>query len=315
MSRLLTRTGAAIAAAALLLTLWAIEILLPGPEGPPSSSYATTTAGAAAYAELLAREGHPVLQFRRPLDSVGPSRPATLMVLGAERLTAGEGSALRRFASGGGRLVIAGGDLASTLPRVIVAAPAWTPAGPTTFVARGGGDPLAGVRTVRTAGEGVFTRDANVGPGAAGGLTGAGGRLVAVRRVGAGEIVAVADVSPLQNSLLAEADNARFGLDLAGAGGAPVVFAEALHGYGEASGLAAVPGRWWVAFAIFGLAAVAWVLARGRRLGPAEPVATAPVPPRSDYVVAMTRLLVQSADADELRRLAGVADENGGARE
>ena len=35
--------------------------------GPPSSSYATTPAGVAAWAKLLARTGHPVTRLREPL--------------------------------------------------------------------------------------------------------------------------------------------------------------------------------------------------------------------------------------------------------
>jgi hypothetical protein len=72
------------------------------------------------------------------------------------------------------------------------------------------------------------------------------------------------------------------------------MFAEELHGFGEATGLAAIPSRWWVAFAGLCLAWAAWGLARGRRLGPAQAPAPPPIPPRAEYVDALARALMRS---------------------
>ena len=54
----------------------------------------------------------------------------------------------------------------------------------------------------------------------------------------------LADDSPLQNAWLARDDNARLALGLAGPNTRPVEFFETYHGYGESSGLGAVPDRW-----------------------------------------------------------------------
>src|SRR5690606_24160444 len=64
--------------------------------------------------------------------------------------------------------------------------------------------------------------------------------------VGTGRFVAVADTDPLLNRYLAHADNAAFGLALAGPG-RRVVFVESAHGYAE-GGLGSVPSGWkWTA--------------------------------------------------------------------
>ncbi len=148
--------------------------------------------------------------------------------------------------------------------------------------------------TVTTAGAGAFTTDGTGRPA----LAGRAGALLLVLNHGRGRIDLLADGSPVENGLLARADNAQLALDLAGAPRTPVIFAEALHGYGEATGLAAIPPRWWVAFAGLGLAAAAWALARGRRLGPAEVPPPDPAPPRSAYVDALATVLLKAKDKD-----------------
>jgi hypothetical protein len=73
--------------------------------------------------------------------------------------------------------------------------------------------------------------------------------LVTEASVGKGSIVFLADASPLQNQLLATADNAALGLALAGGPHRAVVFPEGVHGYGPSRGLAAIPTEWKVALA------------------------------------------------------------------
>src|SRR5207237_9769608 len=92
--------------------------------------------------------------------------------------------------------------------------------------------------------------------------------LLLVARAGRGRVALLADASPLQNRLLARADDAELGLALAG--GRPVAFVESVHGYGRATGVAAIPHSWLVAFAGLGLAALLLIWARGRRPGPPE---------------------------------------------
>ena len=112
----------------------------------------------------------------------------------------------------------------------------------------------------------------------------------------------LAEATPLANAQLARADNAAFGLAIAGAEGRPVAFLETVHGYGEASGLAALPARALWVLAGLALAALALVWSMARRLGPAEDEAVALAPPRRDYVEAVAAGLVASGD----RR--GIAD-------
>ena len=239
------------------LGLRALDRATHSPGGPVSSSLATAPEGTAAYAELLRRFGRPVAQLRQPPADADLDPRATVVVLDPIGLRSKDDAALRRFVERGGRLV-AGGEPEPWLGRVLSDPPGWREGGPTAATATG----LAGVRTVRTAGEGIWTSTA-------GALVRSGGGALALgRSLGRGQAILVSDPSPLQNRLLDEADNAAFGLALAG--DRPVVFVESVHGYGPASGVDAIPTRWWWVFGGLLLAAVVLALARGRRLGPPE---------------------------------------------
>ena len=56
--------------------------------------------------------------------------------------------------------------------------------------------------------------------------------LVVTARSGEGSVALLADVSPLHNRGLDQADNAMFGLSLTGGARKPVAFLETVHGYG-----------------------------------------------------------------------------------
>lgn len=297
----------AAAAVVVVLVFFALGLIAdafaPAPEGPAGSSYATSPAGAAAWAELLTRSGHPVVQLRRPLDDAVLPPRSTLIVLGADSLSRAAGRKLDQFVRAGGRLVIGGGNPAATLPALLPESPGWTDSGSIVVKRVAFLPEVAGVSSVRTAGDGAWTS----GPGTPV-LDGARGPELIVLKLGRGQIALLADAAPVENQLLASADNAQLALDLAGPRGAPVIFAEALHGYGEATGLAAIPARWWVVFALLCLAWAAWALARGRRIGPAEEPVSEPVPPRSAYVEALAGAIVRgrdrSAQAELLREAA-----------
>lgn len=281
--------------AAFLIAGLLAEGLSPSPGGPASSSYATSSTGAAAWAELLARSGHPVTQLRRDLSHAALSPATTLVVLGAPNLPPAAARRLGAFLRAGGRLVIATGNPVGVLP----APPSWASPSPRRFQAAARVSETDGVGTVESAGAGAWR--GGVGERV---LTDASGNaLLVVGTVGRGRLDLLADPSPLQNRLLASADNARFALDLAGPPGRPVVFAEALHGYGAATGIAALPGAFWLAFAGLALAGGAWALARGRRLGPPEQPLAAGQPPRSAYVEAMADALTRAGDTPGLTRL------------
>jgi hypothetical protein len=268
------------------------------PTGPVSSSYATNAGGLAALAQLLRRNGRTVLQLRASLQRARLDPGGTVIVLDPSALLHSEGERLLAFVSHGGRLVIGGREPQDTLPALLPSLPKWAPTGEAHLrPAKSAGASLAGVGEVASAGEGEWT-DSH---GYAAPLRGAhGDGPLLERTMGRGTLALVADASLLQNRLLASDDNAQFALDLSGQGRRPVVFVESVHGYGPSRGLAAIPTRWWVAFACLLLAGLLWSLARGRRLGAAEPAGEQTQPARADYVHAMSLLLRRTGDAQAL---------------
>lgn len=149
-----------------------------------------------------------------------------------------------------------------------------------------------GVREVLASGERAWT---DAGGGLP--LLAADGRTGAVALdVGRGRLILLADAGPLQNRALAEADNAALALGLAGARGSDVWFVESVHGYEEATGLAAIPGRWVLAVAGLTLAALLFGVAQGRRFGPPERIRRELDPPRRAYVEALAASLARTQD-------------------
>jgi hypothetical protein len=274
-----------------------IDRIAPTPSGPEGSSYATAPEGAAAYAELLHRAGHPVTRVRTPVAERPLDPGTTLVVLDPEQVAPEEAHAIGRFVRAGGRLV-AGGALARWLGRVLDAAPEWGPSAPGRATVVVPVPESAGVGSVAFAEGGRWDELGGALPI----LATPDGPVAAVSESGAGRVVLLADASPLYNRELARADDAAFGLAVVGAGRRPVAFLETVHGYGEATGLAALPARALWVLAGLALAALALVWSMARRLGPPEEEARTLAPPRRDYVEAVAAALAASGD----RR--GVAD-------
>jgi hypothetical protein len=266
-----------------------VSSVRPEPSGKDGSAYATQPRGAAAYAELLRRAGHPVAYLRDPLHEARLDPAGTVVVLDAD-LEHGERATLARFVRAGGHLVVAGRDAgAGVVPR----APRWSEDGlrsarPSTPVPE-----TSGVRQVRSAGAGGFAS-------AGGALLALGddAALLAVARAGDGRALLLADASPLQNRLLGEADNAALGIALAGAPGRRVTFVESVHGFGRATGLAALPARWQLGLAVALLAALLLLLSRARRLGPPEQTGAEPTPARREHVEAIALALHRAREPD-----------------
>ena len=290
--------------AGVVATLLAVTLLGEAfgrePTGPVSSSYATNANGLAAWAQLLRENGRPVVQLRTSLQHAHLDLAGTVVVLDPSALLHSEGERLLAFVQRGGRLVIGGREPREILPALLSSStPKWESTGETHLrPAQGGAGSTAGVGEVASAGEGEWTESRGYAAPLRGGQ---GAGLLLERKLGAGTIALVADASPLQNRLLAEADNARFALDLSGSRDRqPVVFVESLHGYGSSRGFAAVPTRWWVAFAGLLLAGLLWAIARGRRLGVPEPAEEDLQPARAEYVHAISLLLRRSGDEQTL---------------
>ena len=260
--------------------------------GPPSSSYTTAPEGAAAYAELLAQSGHPVIRLRAELAESEPPASATLMLLDPGSLSRDEGVSLRRFVEGGGRLVTAGPVSGSWLEEIIDSPPTWESGGDTSVTPLVPSPEVESVSEVTTSGDGSWADAASTLP-----ILGSGdGVMTTAAAVGEGRFLLLADASPLRNNLLAEADNAAFGLGLAGEPGRPVAFVESVHGYGEQSGLAAIPTQWKWMLAGLVVAALIYMFSRGRRLGPPQLSGRELPPPRSEYVEALAGILARARD-------------------
>jgi hypothetical protein len=282
--------GAIVAVNAALALVGSLTGGTPG--GPSSSSYATGADGLGAYASLVARAGHPVRRLREAAAKAHLDSSTTVVVLDPAFVTPDDARALRRFVAGGGRLVAGGEGSDEWLRRILPGGPEWSTAGTRLALAFVPIAELTGVARVVADDRGSWQKLGSALPALAGGSR----TLLAVASVGDGRVLLLADASPLENGLLARADNAAFGLGLAGARERPVVFAESYHGYGKSSGISAIPGRWQALLLLGGVSVLAFMLARGRRLGPAEPERRELAPPRRDYVDAMASLIGRTRD-------------------
>lgn len=261
----------------------------PGGAAAPNSSYSAAPDGLGALADLLGDYGRTVERVRGPLHRARLDPAATLIVADPPAVDGATAAALRRFVSAGGRLVT-GGHRPSWIERVVDDPPRWSPDPVATarpIVPLGAG---SGPRTVRTAGLGSWSASASALP-----VLGDDERiLVAEAAAGRGTAVFVADLSPLHNRMLDRADNAALGLALAGDRSRPVLFAEGVHGYERATGLAAVPARWRWALAGLALAGAVFMWSRGRRLGPPEAAGRSLPPARRVYADALGSTLART---------------------
>jgi len=288
--------GLVVAVVALNALGYALEELDPPPKGPRSSSYATQPLGLQAWARVLQDAGRSVRRLREAPSERAPDPRQTLVVLDPGVLEPGDVEALVRFVERGGRLV-AGGRGSEALAQALAGARRSGAGAPRDLrvVGRVGEVPeVAGVRAVASAGEAAWSGVGRAVPALRGGA--AGEALLVVADRGGGRAALLADASPLQNRLLARADNAALSLGLAGEPGRPVAFLESVHGFAPSSGLAALPGRWLAALIGLGIAALVWVAAHVRRLGPAEEPDPTAVPPRGAYVAALARTLRRTRD-------------------
>jgi hypothetical protein len=267
-----------------------VDALVPSPEGPRSSSFATSSPGLAAWKELAERADREVIVLRERLSDSSLPSEGTVVVLDPEEFTRSEARTLRRFAERGGR-VIAGGLEPGPWIDVFGARLDWDSLGREDAQILLPAPETGAARRLRTAADGHWAAVSGALPIVA---DADGMPVVVVREVGDGRVVLVADPSPLQNRLLDEADNAAFALALAGDG--PLVFLEEPHGYGEATGLAALPDRFQWALIILCLAALLLIVARWPRLGPPDPVQTPLFPPRRAYVDALAATLAKTRE-------------------
>ncbi|MFN2526529.1 MAG: DUF4350 domain-containing protein [Actinomycetota bacterium] len=277
------------------LLLWAlVRFGGEGPSGRPGSSTGTVPEGLAAYADLLARSGHPVHQIETldELDSL-PTR-STLIALGTSLLPATDPGTLRTFVQRGGRLVIAGSSDNPWMGDLLSSPPTFDPAGSQSARPIVSVPEVAGASQVIAGGSGSWSDAGETLPF----LASEDKTIASLWSQGGGRIVFLADPAILENQLLSAADNAAFGLAIAGATDRAVFFHEELASRGQ-EGLAAIPTRWRWFLAGALLAALLWMWANARRLGPPVGTPTSYQPPRRQYLDSLALTIARTRNKEE----------------
>ncbi|WP_445147712.1 DUF4350 domain-containing protein [Baekduia sp. Peel2402] len=120
------------------------------------------------------------------------------------------------------------------------------------------------------------------------------------RRLGRGTLVVLPGAVALRNATLGVGDHAAEALMLAGPPQRRVAFVESVHGYRERTGLAALPRSVRTCLILLGVAALAFLILRGCRLGPPEPPGRDLPPPRRVHVEALAAALARTKDKDTI---------------
>ena len=267
-----------------------VESVFPAPGGPSASAYGTREDGAAAYAELLRRAGHEVERVReRPRDVDLDPAATTVVLLDPGIVEDADVDALRTFVERGGRLLASGPGF-GWLGRLLQPAPDWQAAPAAEIGTLAPLPELAEVHEFAGSGVGSWA-DAGASLPLLGNEEAS---VLSVATIGGGRAFLLADTGPLTNAGLDLADNAALGLALAGESSRRVAFLERYHGYGAASGFDAIPNSWLVTLGGMLAAALAFMVARGRRLGPAEETARQLAPARALYVESLGAILART---------------------
>ena len=275
---------------ALNLLAVALKGVTPSPGGPRSSSYGTVGDGVAAYAELLTKFGHPIERLRGSLTGHSLDPSSALILLDPDTVDPAEARAVAAFVELGGHLIAGGYTAVPWIAHVTPKAPTWVPRGAPRAEPLAPVPEVAGVTEVRAAGAGSWRSPGRWLP-----VLGDDARTtMVVSRFGGGRVSLLADTSVLHNRFLDQGDNAALGLALAGPARRPILFAEGVHGFGDATGVAAVPVRWRWALGGLVAAALVFMVARGRRLGPPEQETRELPPPRRAFADSVAALLART---------------------
>jgi hypothetical protein len=259
---------------AVLALVGAFLLLRPGAPGPPLAR-SREPGGTLALRRFLAARGLTVS------DATAPQAGGGTFVLLADLRTFEQDSEILRWVDGGGRLVLA--DPQSELARqLLVDSPGSVGAirTTTTLIADCAGPEAvaAGSIEVRSSDRGLRSVMANAHQCFGGSV----GSFLVSRSVGAGTAVVLGGFSPFTNALLDHAGNASFAEQVLGSS-QPVVFGTAVvPGTGTAAesekGVwGSLPAGAKAALLAVAIAALFFVLVRGRRLG--TPVLEEPISP------------------------------------
>jgi hypothetical protein len=234
------------------------------------SSYSSEWAGAKAAFLLLQDEGYHVERWERSPEDL-PAQSAGVVLVLAEPFESGtvsERTAIRRFVTGGGRVLAIGAGAASLAPDADAKGPEeWDPQSQT-YSAQLPSPFTRGASEITMAAPDTFTSSFH--PWLA--LYGREDKIAAVSyRVGRGEVVWWASATPLTNGAIRDKDNLSFFLNCIGAPSkSHVLWDEYFHGARGSlvSYFEETPLPW--AGVQIGIAFIAIVFTFSRRAGPAR---------------------------------------------
>ncbi len=245
-------------------------------DGPPGSSFVTTSLGTAGLYETLEELGVDVVRSRQPIDGDTLNDVDTLLALevGSMFYDPFERAAIRNAVESGLTLVTSGPPNTELIEVVAGEVPEWIPSTPEQ------GRSTIGSATVVAPRFGVFESSGGLP------LVVSGDRhLAVVYTVGAGRVVMFSDTASIANQGLGLLDNAEFVIGQIGLG--TVAFDEFRHGFtteGSTGLLEAAPESWSTTIRLLGVALVVALIAYGRRFGPPEPQGRSFVPSRRQLV-------------------------------
>ena len=270
-----------------------------------ASVYDTGPGGTAALRKYFEAMGASTTTVQGDTFAADPSDVGVLFMLGpSEAFTQLDAAAVRRFVTGGGTAVLAtdAGVFESPLLDAFDVHVAGA-LGPGQYAVGGisfADPPVHAIALDR----GVSL---SFGAGRVPLASASGRTLVALAREGSGSLIVVGSVAPFLTAELGEADNGRFALALAApaiASKRVVAFDEYHHGVHPTTDVLVLLTRTWPGRALVfaGVAFFLYLIASGRRLGPAIPLD--PRPPRSslENIRALAGLVRRSGHGEIARR-------------
>jgi uncharacterized protein DUF4350 len=270
-----------------------------------ASVYDTGPGGAAALRRYFEAMGASTTTVQGDTFAADPSQVGALFILGpSEAFTQLDAVAVRQFVTGGGTAVLATdagifeGPLLDAFDVHVAGA-----LGPGEY-------PVGGIAFANPPAHTIgLDRGVTLSFGAGRvALASASGRtIVALAREGSGSLIVVGSVAPFLTAELGDADNGRFALALAApaiASRRAVAFDEYHHGIHPTTDVLVLLTRTWPGRALVfaGVAFFLYLIASGRRLGPAIPLD--PRPPRSslEYIRGFAGLVRRSGHGEIARR-------------
>ena len=270
-----------------------------------ASVYDAGPGGTAALRKYLEAMGASTTTVQGDTFAADPSQIGVLFMLGpSETFTQLDALAVRRFVSAGGTAVLATDTgLAESALLDTFDVHVASPLGPGRY-------PVGGVAFADPPTHAVsidFGVTLTLGPGRVPLAATSGRTVVALAREGTGSLIVVGSVGPFLTAELGDADNGRFALALAApaiARGRAVAFDEYHHGVHPTTDVFVLLTRTWPgrAMVFAGVAFFVYLVASGRRLGPALPLDARPPRSSLEYIRGFAGLVRRSGHGEIARR-------------